>query len=281
MATFAIGDVQGCSRSLALLLERVGFDPACDRVWLVGDLVNRGPGSLDVLRWAYAQRDSIVAVLGNHDLHLLSVARAGKAPKRRDTLADVLAAPDREQLLDWLCSRPLIHRESIGARSHVMVHAGLPPFWSSDEAAARAAEVAAVLGGHSSDCSAAEFLAALRGPTPDRWDDRLEGAQRLRFIVKALTRMRACSPEGTLESRFNGPPAGLPKGYAPWFGVPHRRRDDEVVVCGHWAALGLHRSPGVLSLDSGCVWGNELTAVCLEDGAVTSQPCADDVPSRT
>jgi bis(5'-nucleosyl)-tetraphosphatase (symmetrical) len=269
MATYAIGDIQGCFDSLCALLARCGFDSRDDRVWLAGDLVNRGPGSLEVLRWARDLGDRAVCVLGNHDLHLLARGAGLAGPKRRDTLADVLAAPDADELLSWLRGQPLYHREG----DVVMVHAGIDPRWSLDEAAALAAEVEAALSGD----RWLEVLASDREPMVP-WRPELEGASRLQSIAEVLTRLRTCRDDGQPCSSFSGPPEEAPAGCHPWFSHPRRRSLGATVIFGHWAALGLRRGPDTWALDSGCVWGGELTALRLDDGAVFQQPAiATDV----
>jgi len=259
MATYAVGDIQGCHEELLRLLERIAFDATRDRLWLAGDLVNRGPDSLSVLRWARGLGDRVVAVLGNHDLHLLAVA-SGRAPaKRRDTLDGILAAPDREELLDWLRRQPLLHWED----GHAMVHAGLLPGWSVDRARELAGEVEREL-----RKAPRRLFEAMYGNEPARWSDGLRGADRHRVIINALTRMRMLGRQGELELAYAGPPAGAPRGLVSWFDVPGRASAGTPVVCGHWAALGLVLRPDLLALDSGCVWGGKLTAVRLEDRAV-------------
>ena len=263
MATWAIGDVQGCAAELEALLDRVGYSPARDRLWFVGDLVNRGPRSLDVLRLVAGLGDSAVVVLGNHDLHLLAAARGAGMRDGDESLAPVLAAPDRARLLDWLQSRRMLHHDP--ALGRVMIHAGLPPQWTLDSALACAADLEQVLQGEASGA----FFARMYGNQPDLWRDDLEGMDRLRFTVNALTRLRACDAEGRMLLKLKGPVARLPTGTMPWFRVPGRRTAGHRVVCGHWSALGYHDADGVLALDTGCVWGGTLTARRLD---------ADDAP---
>ena len=263
MATWAIGDVQGCAAELEALLDRIGYSPARDRLWFVGDLVNRGPRSLDVLRLVAGLGDSSVVVLGNHDLHLLAAARGAGLRDGDESLAPVLAAPDRARLLDWLQSRRMLHHDP--ALGRVMIHAGLPPQWTLDSALACAADLEQVLQGEASGA----FFARMYGNQPDLWRDDLEGMDRLRFTVNALTRLRACDTEGRMLLKLKGPVARLPPGTMPWFRVPGRRTAGHRVVCGHWSALGYHDADGVLALDTGCVWGGTLTARRLD---------ADDAP---
>ena len=260
MASFAIGDIQGCYAQFSRLLEKIRFDPAADRLWLVGDLVNRGPESLQVLRLVRSLGEAAVVVLGNHDLYLLMVDAGFKHRGKDDTLARVLEAPDRGELLDWLAGRAMLHAEG----SHVMVHAGLPPGWSVARAHALATEVETVLRGP----LRREFLRHLQGDRPECWNDSLDGWERLRFVVNALTRMRFCTPDGRLALRAKGPPQRAPAGTVPWFRVPAPERAGYTVVCGHWSALGYYREEGLIALDSGCVWGGKLTALRLEDGTV-------------
>jgi bis(5'-nucleosyl)-tetraphosphatase (symmetrical) len=252
MAVYAVGDVQGCAAELEDLLEKLNFDASRDRLWFVGDLVNRGPDSLQVLRRVRELGEAAVVVLGNHDLHLLAL-RAGSA-EPDPGLQAVLSAPDRERLLDWLQSRPLLHHDP---RLRVsMVHAGLPPQWSLEAARSCAAELEAALQGERSG----ELFEHMYGNRPDLWRDDLEGYDRLRFITNALTRLRVCDPDGRMKLKFKGPPSRIPRGCAPWFEVPWRGTRGRRIVCGHWSALGYRDSDGVLALDTGCVWGGTLTA---------------------
>jgi bis(5'-nucleosyl)-tetraphosphatase (symmetrical) len=265
MATYAIGDVQGCAAALRQLLQAFGFNRAHDRLWFVGDLVNRGPDSLATLRLVKELGDAAVTVLGNHDFHLLAVA-AGHAKKHRnDTLDQVLAAPDCGELLEWLRRRPLLHVEGEWA----MVHAGLLPQWSTAMARMLAQEVESALRGP----AWRDFLATLYGDTPDTWSDGLRGADRLRVIVNAMARMRFCTAGGAMELRTKGETAAAPPGYFPWFDAPRRASRDRTLVCGHWSTLGLMLRPDLLALDSGCVWGGSLSAVRLEDRALFQVPC--------
>lgn len=266
MATYAIGDLQGCLGPLERLLARIAFDPARDRLWFVGDLVNRGPDSLGCLRFVKALGDRAVAVLGNHDLHLLCVAEGFAKAGRRDTLEAVLEAPDRADLLDWLRHRPLMHVEGDWA----MVHAGLLPEWTIERARALAREVEDVLRG----ARWRAFLERLYGDQPERWQDGLDGADRWRVIVNAMTRLRVCRANGSLDLRFKGEPGEDDGGGIPWFRMPGRVSAKHAIVVGHWSALGLHLADGVVALDSGCVWGRSLTAFRLEDRQLFEVPCA-------
>lgn len=262
MTVFAIGDVQGCFEALQRLLHEIKFDRLHDRLWFAGDLVNRGPKSLETLRFVRSLGDRATVVLGNHDLHLLSLA-AGAAPLRScDTLTAILDAPDRTDLLDWLRAQPLVHRDL----GFVMVHAGLSPSWSEDEAERLAREVERAL----AMPQGPEFFRALYGSTPDRWEEGLTGMERLRVIVNTMTRLRYCSPEGRMDFREKGPP-GTQNGLLPWFELETPRR--EPTLFGHWSALGAGARKGAFSLDSGCVWGGALTALRLDDLRFFSVRC--------
>ena len=266
MATYAIGDVQGCMRELEALLSQCAFDAGRDRLWFVGDLVNRGPASLEVLRFVRGLGERAITVLGNHDLHLLCLAQGVAHPRQDDTLEAVLAAPDRDELLGWLRTCRMLHAEN----GHVLVHAGLLPEWDLPKAQALAGEVQDALRGP----GYATFLSRLYGSEPSEWDDALTGADRTRVVVNAMTRMRFCSDAGRMEFRAKGGVDATPAGYRPWFEVPGRRTASSTVVCGHWSALGLRIAPHLLALDTGCVWGGALSAVRLEDRAVFQVTCA-------
>jgi bis(5'-nucleosyl)-tetraphosphatase (symmetrical) len=268
MATYAIGDVHGCFETLQRLLRRIQYDSREDRLWFVGDLVNRGPRSLDVLRWAVEEEDRIVVVLGNHDLHLLGLAWGVSPPKRRDTLDGLLAAPDRDDLLEWLRQRPLLHR----ADGHVLVHAGLFPAWGVDKAERLAREVEERLRGD----GAPELVAAVEKKSPERWKGGLEGVERSRTALSGFARLRTIHEDGRMCSEFSGPPREAPKGCTPWFAVPGRKSAGSTVIFGHWAALGLWREDGVAGLDTGCAWGRELTALRLDDGTVFQEPAVEN-----
>jgi bis(5'-nucleosyl)-tetraphosphatase (symmetrical) len=265
MALYAIGDLQGCYAPLRALLDEIRFDPARDRLWFAGDLVNRGPQSLECLRFVRSLGAAAVAVLGNHDLHLVCIAEGVQKRRARDTLQDVLAAPDREELLAWLRARPLFHVEG----EFALVHAGLLPEWSVGKARRLAAEVEYALQGP----RYRELLQRMYGDTPERWDDALTGFERLRVTINAMTRLRMVDASGAMALGFKGEPGEAADHLVPWFRVASRQSADHTIVCGHWSALGLHLGEGVVSLDSGCVWGRALTAVRLEDRAVFSVPC--------
>jgi bis(5'-nucleosyl)-tetraphosphatase (symmetrical) len=265
MATYAIGDLQGCFAPLERLLDDIAFDPVRDRLWFVGDLVNRGPDSLACLRFVKGLGAAAIAVLGNHDLHLLCVAEGVERARKRDTLDAVLGAPDRDEILHWLRHRPLMHSEG----KFALVHAGLLPQWSVERAVELAHEVEAAL-------RAADYrtlLARLYGDQPDHWSDALQGTDRLRVIVNAMTRLRMCGPGGALALDYNGAPADAGPGLTPWFDMPGRRSAGHTLVAGHWSALGLHLREDLLSLDSGCVWGRALSAVRLEDRKLFQVAC--------
>lgn len=268
MATYAIGDVQGCYDPLRRLLDYISFDPATDRAWFVGDLVNRGPQSLEVLRLVRGLGAAATVVLGNHDLHLVMQSEGHGKASREDTFGDVLGAPDRDELLAWLRAQPLLHVED----GFAMVHAGLLPGWTVTQALALSGEASAAL--IAPDFR--DFLAHMWGSEPAAWHDGLSGWDRLRVVVNAMTRMRYVTPAGAMEFRAAGakaPPGRGPAGCLPWFEVPGRLSADHVVVCGHWSALGFRDEPTLLALDTGCLWGGSLTAVRLEDRRVFRQPC--------
>lgn len=271
MPTYAIGDIQGCCDEFETLLDRIRFDPAHDRLWLVGDLVNRGPRSLDVLRKVKALGDAAITVLGNHDLHLLAVAFVpGEKLKAKDTLTEVLAAPDRDELLDWLRRRPVLHHDS--QLGYTMLHAGLPPQWDFATARSCAQELEATLR-DSRGCR--ELFAHMYGDQPNRWSDDLTGYERLRFITNCFTRLRFCRTDGQLELKYKGTIEAAPAHLTPWFRAPHRQSRQLRIVCGHWSALGLYQGDGVLSIDTGCVWGSALCAVRLDRRAeAVLVPCS-------
>ncbi len=277
MATWAIGDLQGCHAELRTLLADIDFVPGRDLVWLTGDLVNRGADSLGALRAVRALGDSAISVLGNHDLHLLACRYVdGRRPRPGDTLDEILAAPDCDELLDWLRRRPLVHHDA--ARNTLLVHAGLPPQWTSAETLALGAELAAKLQGPS---FAAE-LAQMYGNLPDGWDEALRGAQRFRFIVNALTRLRYVTRDGRLDLKAKGAPGTQGAKLVPWYAASKRRSRGTRVVFGHWSTLRLTREEErefeVLPLDTGAVWGGHLTAVNLDDGTRRSVPALNPVP---
>jgi bis(5'-nucleosyl)-tetraphosphatase (symmetrical) len=268
MATYAIGDIHGCFETLQALLEAIRFSPRDDRVWLVGDLVNRGPRSADVVRWAAGLGDRAVTVLGNHDLHLLARAAGLARPKRRDTLEDVLDAPDAQDLLDWLRQRPLIHREG----DDVMVHAGLFPAWTLERAEELAREVEREL----RDGHAMPLLESVDRKTDERWKEGLPTGERRRVALAGFAKLRLLREDGRMCAGYSGPPEQAPRHCIPWFAAGERRNRDARIVFGHWAALGLRTGDGFAGIDSGCAWGGELTALRLDDGAVFQEPAREE-----
>lgn len=260
MARYVIGDVQGCMSSLERLLSLIDYSASQDHLWMVGDLVNRGPRSLDVLRWAHAHDAGITVVLGNHDLHLLARVAGAAAPKKRDTLDELLAAADCDRLIEWLRHRPFIHVDP----KYLLVHAGLHPTWTADDARARAAELEHELRGPSWRA----FLAQVGGGSTPRWDPRLGGGDRWRAILAYLVRVRTCRPDGRVEPDFDGHPSQAPPGCVPWFALPNPAWTTHTVLFGHWAALGLDIGARHVALDTGCVWGKSLTAFRLDDRMV-------------
>jgi bis(5'-nucleosyl)-tetraphosphatase (symmetrical) len=258
MARWAVGDLQGCCDEFRELLQAIHYKADRDQLWMTGDLVNRGPLSLEVLRLVHAMRDNVVAVLGNHDLHLLALAYdPAQQPHRRDTLDAILAAADRSTLLEWLLQQPLAHFD--GVENDLLVHAGLVPQWTVAQTVALAREVTAAL-----QRDPAALFAAMYGDQPDRWRDDLRGADRLRFVINVLTRLRACDSDGRVNLGFKREPAALTAPWLPWFRAPRRATAGSRVVFGHWSALGFMRTAGLVSLDTGCVWGGALTAVNLD-----------------
>jgi len=276
MAIYAIGDLQGCYRDLRRLLEQIGFDPAADRLWFTGDLISRGPESLQCLRFVSSLGDAAVSVLGNHDLHFLALAEQaipGRNGKPMDPgLRKILDADDAGALLYWLRHRPLAHHEN----GILLIHAGLPPQWNVDLALQLAREAETVLRGP----DYREFFRNMYGDLPDRWDPGLGGHERMRFIINCLTRLRYCDPQGRLLLEHTESPEGLPESILPWFRVPGRASRGSRIVFGHWSTLGLAEEDGVQCLDSGCVWGGQLSAVRLDRPAapVSVQCPAYQVP---
>lgn len=266
MPTYAIGDLQGCHAALEKLLEHIEFDASKDRIWLVGDLINRGTGSAAILRWAMGLGDALVTVLGNHDLHTLAVAEGFVPLHRSDTIQDVLQAPDRDELLHWLRQQPLAYREE----GYFLVHAGLLPQWTPEQALALAGEVETELRGE----NYRDFLERMYGNEPRRWRDDLRGMKRLRLITNAMSRLRFCTSDGTIDFSHKGPLGSQPAGLMPWFDVPERASRDVTVIFGHWSALGLMQRPNLAALDSGCLWSGKLTALRLEDLQVFQVSCA-------
>ncbi|TFW31560.1 symmetrical bis(5'-nucleosyl)-tetraphosphatase [Duganella callida] len=273
--TYVIGDLQGCHDQARAMVERIHAHAAAagverPAILFAGDLINRGPDSLATLRYvrelALASDGRIDSVLGNHDLHLLAVAYGIRPEHKSDTLEAILAAPDRKELIAWVRHRPLALR----AGRHVLVHAGLLPQWSGDQALALAAEVHKML--RSADVEG--FLTEMYGNQPDQWSDDLQGVDRLRCIINAMTRLRFCTADGVMDFKMKESGSADPStGLMPWFEVPGRRSADDTVVFGHWSALGLKLTPNLIGLDSGCVWGGQLSAVCLEDRSLLQVQC--------
>ena len=271
MATYAVGDLQGCLEPLKCLLEQVKFDPVQDKLWLVGDLVNRGPASLETLRFLYAMRDSLVCVLGNHDLHLIAVAYNAERLKKNDTLREIVEAPDCPQLIEWLRQMPLIHHDS--QRDITLVHAGIPPQWTIEKALLRAAEVEKAL---RDDTQLPMFLDGMYGNEPAKWDKKLHGIGRLRVITNYFTRMRFCAPDGKLDLKSKEGLDTAPPGYAPWFSYAQRKAAGRKIIFGHWAALeGQCDVPGLFALDTGCVWGGSMTLMNVDTFERIQCSCAD------
>lgn len=274
MARYAVGDVQGCFYSFEALLAQINFDPEQDVLWLVGDIINRGTGSMQMLRWCYEHQAQLRVVLGNHDLHAIAVAHGLKSAHRSDTLGEIFDHPQGQVWLDWLRYQPLMYQED----DFAMVHAGLLPTWTLQLAGELAHEVEKVL--QSADYL--HFLREMYGNQPDHWQASLVGWDRLRLITNAFTRLRVCDADGKMDFAFKGELADVPDGYYPWFKVPGRVAYDKPVIFGHWSALGLYMQAGVLGLDTGCLWGRSLTAYCLETEQVTQVPLdnRDRPPSK-
>ncbi len=258
MAVYAIGDLQGCYDELMRLLDHISFSEASDTLWFCGDLVNRGPKSLEVLRLISSMNNCAVTVLGNHDLHLLAVAAGCGKKLAKDTLQPILAAPDGEELIAWLRHQPLLHHDA--TLGYTMIHAGLPPQWDLATAQGCARELEEVLRGPGYD----EFLLHMYGNEPSCWSPELSGINRLRFITNALTRMRYCTAEGVMNLKDKGGVGSQQPGYLPWFAVPGRKTAALPIIFGHWSTLGVGMMSKALSLDSGCLWGGQLTAVRID-----------------
>lgn len=271
MTTYAVGDLQGCLDPLLCLLEEVKFQPGPDQLWLVGDLVNRGPKSLETLEYLYSIRDNVVAVLGNHDLHLIAYAYGYRAANSGDTLAPILASPNRDKLLGWLRNLPLVHWDA--KLGYAMAHAGIPPQWSIEQALGHSQEVCARL---QDDSQIEKFLANMYGNKPAQWNDKLTGMARLRLITNYFTRMRFCNADGLLEFSNKGHPGQAPEGFQPWFEHYLNNPNNPPLVFGHWASLdGETRSNRAIGLDNGCVWGNRMTLLSLDSGRRWQCHCQD------
>lgn len=267
MSIYAIGDIQGCAGSLRRLLAVIHPNWSKDSVWITGDLVNRGPDSLGVLREIKSLQtqypDRVRCVLGNHDIHLLMTHHQLTHTRKGDTLQPVLNAHDREELIDWLHHQPLLYREG----KYIMVHAGLLPSWTENQAEQLASEAQ-----HIMLKDPKVFLEHVYGNKPEHWNDELEGIDRYRVIINAMTRIRFCTAEGHMEFHSKGQPQHAPDGFIPWYSAPHVRKPDTIVLFGHWSQLGLRRMPGYVSLDSGCLWEGTLTAIRLEDNQFFQVP---------
>lgn len=264
MTTYAIGDIQGCYHALQALLARIEFDPDIDQLWLVGDLINRGNGSLEVLRWCYQHQACLKVVLGNHDLHALVVAHEFVVAHRSDTLHALLAAEDRDELLHWLRHQHLVYSEG----DYLMVHAGLLPQWTREQALILSTEVEAALRGD----QYLDFLSTMYGNYPNAWDPNLIGTDRLRLLTNAMTRLRVCNAKGEMDFAFKGELKDIPDGLTPWFDMPNRATQGTQIIFGHWSALGLQQRENVFALDTGCLWGGHLTAMNLQTKAITQVP---------
>ena len=272
MSTYLIGDVQGCDDALGRLLTKLDFSPSRDTLYLLGDLVNRGPESAAVLRRLMRLGGAARCLLGNHDMHLLAVAYGVRPPHRHDTLDEILAAHDRQPMLDWLRRQHLALRETLEKRDLLMVHAGVLPQWSAERTVALAQELESVL--RSADIEG--FLREMYGNTPDRWSDSLTGNARLRVVINALTRLRFCTADGQMEFKTKEGAGGAPEGYMPWFDVPGRKSASVTVAFGHWSTLGWLDRDDVVCLDTGCVWGGPLSA--LRVGPTRSKESLVQVP---
>ncbi len=265
MATYAIGDIQGCFHAFTALLARLQFNPKQDKLWLVGDIINRGSGSLEVLRWCFQHQSSLKVVLGNHDLHALAVVHNLKPAHKHDTLQASIHAPDRHALFTWLRHQPLMHLQNINGHDYAMVHAGLFPQWTIEQAMCLANEVECALQADNYQ----DFLVNMYGNEPICWHDDLVGIARQKTITNAMTRMRICTENGEMEFEFKGELQDIPSGYTPWFDAPARQSQEAKIICGHWSALGLRQRENIFALDTGCLWGGQLTAMCLETHEIT------------
>jgi bis(5'-nucleosyl)-tetraphosphatase (symmetrical) len=258
MAVYAIGDIQGCYDELQSLLKLIHFNPQHDQLWFAGDLVNRGPKSLETLRFIKNLGDRAVCILGNHDLHLIATAYGYPLDNDDHTLDAILCAPDRDELIDWLRQQPLLHHDD--TLGYTMVHAGLPPQWDLTLAQQCAHEVETMLRGNNIN----NFIEHMYGNKPRHWSDELSGWKRLRFTVNCLTRLRFCDDQGRLKLKYKGPPGSQPPQYQPWFELPERKSRDLNIVFGHWSTLGQRSDAGIFPLDTACLWGGELTALRID-----------------
>lgn len=259
MATYAIGDIQGCLDELLQLLEQIHFDPANDQLWFTGDLVNRGPKSLETLQFVRSLGDSAITVLGNHDLHLMALAEGDRRYTNKfDTLHPILESDERDELLQWLRHRPMLHHdEKLG---YTLIHAGLPPQWDLQEAMLYAHELESTLRGDDYHT----FLSQMYGNEPAQWSDDLEGVDRLRFITNCLSRLRFCSDDGVLDLKSKGKIGSQPDGFSPWFRIAERKSRSERILFGHWSTLGIRNEDNVYALDTGCLWGGKMSALQID-----------------
>lgn len=258
MATYAIGDIQGCFLELETLLSKISFSAKRDRLWFVGDLVNRGPQSLETLEFVISLGKCATTVLGNHDIHLIACYTGHKSCKKESSLTPILQSPDVETLINWLRFQPLMHTDTeIG---HSMIHAGLLPQWDLNTARLCAAEVELELRSNQFD----QFIGRVYGDDPPQWNDKLTGIERLRVITNAFTRLRFCDQDGAMNFEYKGPPGTQPVELRPWFQWPHRKSKDDSLIFGHWSALGLYQGNNILAIDSGCLWGGSLTAARID-----------------
>jgi len=267
MTTYVVGDLQGCLDPLKRLLEHIRFDSTKDKLWFAGDLINRGPQSLDTLRFVQQLGDMAITVLGNHDLHLLAVKVGLRKVSPRDTLQEILAAPDAEQLCDWLRRRPLLHHDEV--TNCTMVHAGLHPAWDLGTARALALELEKKFAADDYHY----FLPEVYGDSPIQWHVELAGSERMRFALNCFTRMRYITQSGKLDFSFNGPPASAPRELVPWFDMPQRQNKNTKILFGHWSSLGDLNRQGIYALDKGCVWGGSLAAISLDSFALHTVAC--------
>lgn len=275
MAVYAIGDVHGCFASFQQLLKKINFSPRADKLWLVGDVVNRGAQSLQMLRWLRQHEESVVLVLGNHDLHLLALYHGIGERAKHPTLAPLWEAADKDELCTWLQRQPLAHYE----HGYLMVHAGVAPQWDLSQTLAAAAEVQTQLRMHAGGTTKAnaEFFATMYGNEPNAWRDELQPPERWRVSINALTRLRICTAKGKMLLTYTGTREQIPHGYDAWFAAPQRRTVGTPIIFGHWSALGVIQSDNIIALDSGCLWGGALSAVRLDDGKLFQVKCGDDV----
>ncbi|ORU90597.1 MAG: diadenosine tetraphosphatase [Cycloclasticus sp. symbiont of Poecilosclerida sp. M] len=275
MATYAIGDIQGCYKPFRKLLDTLKFDPTKDTLWLVGDLINRGPDSLKTLRYIISLGDSVRTILGNHECHMLAVYFGHKKAHKSDTFSDILEADSADQLINWVRSQPVFYEDlKLG---YSMLHAGLPPQWTLEQTRACARELEATLRGDNIDA----FLSAMYGNTPNIWSENLTGFDRLRFIINCFTRMRYCNQNGKLNLKEKGPIGSQAKYLMPWFMVPNRKTQDCKLLFGHWSTLGLAQANNSWCLDSGCLWGGELSAMRLDGSEqIISQACESSLEPK-